>query len=238
MERCIAWLRDRVELAGARGLVVGLSGGIDSALVGYLIAKACPDEALGVILPCHSISEDREDAILAAKAVNLPWIELDLSSPHTLLWERANRQLGLDPNENKGAGGNLRARLRMAALYTIAGLKNYLVVGTDNKAEYYVGYFTKYGDGGVDLLPIAGLTKGEVYQWAKEAGIPQQLLQKAPSAGLWSGQTDEQELGLSYSIIDAYLEGKEVPEKARERIEQLHRITEHKRHTPPQFMSK
>lgn len=236
MERCIDWLKEQVSSTGARGLIVGLSGGIDSALVGYLIAQACPDESLGVILPCHSNEEDREDAILAAKAVKLPWLELDLSSVHSSIWEEANGLLGLNPGENKGANGNLRARLRMSALYTIASLKNYLVVGTDNKAEYYVGYFTKYGDGGVDLLPIASLSKGQVYLWAKEAGIPEKLLQKAPSAGLWPGQTDEEEMGLSYSVIDGYLEGKEVPEEARERIEKLHRITEHKRQTPPQFI--
>ncbi len=236
MERCIDWLREQVKNAHAQGLIVGLSGGIDSALVGYLIAQACPNDALGVILPCHSSGQDREDAILGARAVKLPWLELDLSEPHSLLWEGANELLGLDPAENKGANGNLRARLRMSALYTLASLKNYLVVGTDNKAEYYIGYFTKYGDGGVDLLPIGSLTKAEVYLWAREAGIPQKILAKAPSAGLWPGQTDESELGLSYSSIDQYLEGKEVSERERERIEQLHGITEHKRHTPPCFI--
>ena len=236
MQRCIQWLRDQVEAAGAEGLVVGLSGGIDSALVGYLIAKACPRNCLGLYLPCGSHPQDREDALLSAKAANLPFLELDLSRPHSWLWEGANNLFELDPAARRDVSGNLRARLRMAALYTVAGLKNYLVVGTDNKSEYHLSYFTKYGDGGVDLLPIVGLTKSQVYAWAKEAGLPQRLLQKPPSAGLWPGQTDEAELGISYNAVDRYLEGEPVLPHERERIEELHRRTEHKRKLPAMFI--
>src|SRR5690606_7818796 len=117
---------------------------------------------------------------------------------------------------------NLRARLRMSTLYTIANNLGYMVVGTDNKAEVYTGYFTKYGDGGVDLLPIANLLKREVYEWAKVLGVPNEIINKAPSAGLWDGQTDELEMGTTYDYIDAYISGNEIPEKDRVIIDKLH----------------
>ena len=113
-----------------------------------------------------------------------------------------------------------------------------MVVGTDNAAEIYTGYFTKYGDGGVDVLPIAHLKKSEVYEWAEYLGVPQSILDNAPSADLWEGHTDEIEMGTTYRCIDAFLDGQEIPDKDREVIERLHRNSEHKRHTatvPPKF---
>ena len=128
----------------------------------------------------------------------------------------------------------------MSTIYTVANNLNYLVVGTDNAAEVYTGYFTKYGDGGVDLIPIANITKAEVYEWAKVLGVHEDIINKAPSAGLWEGQTDEKEMGTTYKMIDAVVEGRldEVPEKDLQIIERLHRISAHKRATapaPPKF---
>lgn len=233
--RCVHWLRQKTKEAGAKGLIVGLSGGVDSAVVGALIAQAFPEHSLGLVMPCYSPPQDREDAILGAEAVNLRWEELDLAQAHASLWEGANGLVRTDVTQNPEANGNLRARLRMCTLYTVAALKNYLVVGTDNWAEYFVGYFTKYGDGGVDLLPIGALTKSQVYRWAEYAKIPEAILKKAPSAGLWPGQTDEAELGLSYEEIDSYLEGKNIADEKRARIEYLNKVTEHKRVPPPIF---
>ncbi len=118
---------------------------------------------------------------------------------------------------------------------TVANNLGYLVVGTDNAAEVHTGYFTKYGDGGVDLIPIANLTKREVYEWAKVLGVHEDVINRAPSAGLWEGQTDEKEMGTTYDMIDAVVEGKldEVPAKDQEIIARLHRISEHKRNMPP-----
>ena len=123
--------------------------------------------------------------------------------------------------------------MRMTTLYAIAAHYQYLVVGTDNAAEVYTGYFTKYGDGGVDILPITHLKKSEVYEWGKYLGVPQVVLDRAPSAGLWENQTDETEMGTTYKMIDALLDGEDIPEKDRDIIERLHRISEHKRVMPP-----
>ena len=128
----------------------------------------------------------------------------------------------------------------MSTVYTVANNMGYLVVGTDNAAEIHTGYFTKYGDGGVDLIPLANLTKKEVYEWAKVLGVHADIINKAPSAGLWEGQTDENEMGTTYDMIDAIVEGRvdEVPQKDKEIIARLHRVSEHKRHTasaPPKF---
>ena len=140
----------------------------------------------------------------------------------------------------KMTDANLRARVRMSTVYTVANNLGYLVVGTDNAAEIHTGYFTKHGDGGVDLIPLANLTKREVYEWARVLGVHNDIINKAPSAGLWEGQTDEIEMGTTYDMIDAVIEGRldEVPQKDQEVIARLHRISEHKRHTaaaPPKF---
>src|SRR3712207_2488298 len=128
---------------------------------------------------------------------------------------------------------NLRGRIRMSTVYIVVNNMGYLVVGTDNAAEIHTGYFTKYGDGGVDLIPLANLTKREVYEWAKVLGVHEDIINKAPSAGLWEGQTDENEMGTTYDMIDAIVEGRinDVPKKDQDIIARLHRISEHKRHT-------
>ncbi|NMA03641.1 MAG: NAD(+) synthase, partial [Clostridiales bacterium] len=136
-------------------------------------------------------------------------------------------------NAIKLTDANLRARLRMSTLYVIANNLNYLVVGTDNKAEMYTGYFTKYGDGGVDLQPIAELKKHEVYEWAEALGVPKKVINKDPSAGLWKGQTDEKEMGTTYEKIDLYLDGKSIPERDMRIIQKMHENSAHKRTVPP-----
>jgi NAD+ synthase len=130
---------------------------------------------------------------------------------------------------------NIKPRLRMTSLYFIANSLNYLVAGTGNRSEAYLGYFTKYGDGGVDLLPIGGLLKGEVNAMARELGVPQPILDKAPTAGLWMGQTDEAEMGFSYDMLEAYITkgASAVPPNVAARIEQLRSSSDHKRATPP-----
>ena len=237
IENVVSWLRDQVNNAGAKGLVVGISGGIDSAVVACLIKKAFPDNSLGVILPIKSDKKDVEDGISTAKACDINYVEVDLEEEHTGIMEKVTNKLDsknlFNSNAKRTMDSNLRARLRMSTLYAFANNLNYLVVGTDNAAEVYTGYYTKYGDGGVDLLPIASLKKYEVYEWARVLDVPKEVIEKQPSAGLWEGQTDEKEMGTTYKNIDAFLDGKEIPENDLEIIERLHRNSAHKRMMPP-----
>ncbi|MCR4420446.1 MAG: NAD(+) synthase [Clostridia bacterium] len=229
--RLVEWLREQVGAAGARGTVVGLSGGVDSAVVVGLCQRAFGDNNLALILPCHSDPQDTEDAVLVAQAFGVPYHTVVLDGVYDMLLEL------LDPggieNPRDLAAANLKPRLRMLALYYFANRRNYLVVGTSNLSERTVGYFTKYGDGGVDLLPLGNLVKRQVLELAAYLGVPERVLRKPPSAGLWAGQTDEGEMGLTYAELDAYLlSGKARPE-VRERIARLSRASEHKRRMPP-----
>ena len=207
IDKIVSWLQEQVYAANAKGLVVGVSGGIDSAVAAALIKRAFPDASLGLILPISSNPQDVIDARLVVQTVNLTAVELDLTSEHQSILAKVldginNHHPVVELNQRM-ADANLRARLRMCALYTAANALNYLVVGTDNKAEYYTGYFTKYGDGACDLLPLVDFTKGEIYALAQSLGIPEPIIVRQPSAGLWPGQTDEGEMGTTYALIDA-----------------------------------
>ncbi len=228
----VDWLREKVDESHTNGILVGLSGGIDSSVVAFLIKRAFPDNSLGVILPCKSQGEDAEHAYELAKAVGIEHVEINLTTAHELLWEDIDKHFGNYVDNNRMSDANIRARLRMTTLYGIANKLGYLVAGTDNAAEILTGYFTKYGDGGVDILPIANITKREVYEWAKYLGVPNSIINKPPSAGLWEGQTDENEMGTTYDMIDDYIEGKEIPIKDKEIIERLNTRSEHKRNMP------
>lgn len=229
----VDWLKEQVEMSGTKGLLVGLSGGIDSSVVACLLKKAMGDNCLGVILPCKSNEKDKLDALELAEACHIESFEVDLTETHEVLLETMKVSMNQSTFENRMTDANLRARLRMTTLYGVANEKNYLVVGTDNAAELLTGYFTKYGDGGVDVLPLAHLTKREVFEWAKILGVPQSIIDRKPSAGLWEGQTDEDEMGVTYDEIDAYIEGKSISEKSKLKIERMNKITDHKRVMPP-----
>src|SRR5690625_1749397 len=242
VDQIVSWLQTQVKNAKVNGLVVGLSGGLDSAVVSYLIQRAFPDDSLAVVMPLRSNPNDIKHAEAVVQGSGIRSLTIDLTNSHQTLYASIQDQL-IEKNElvaetDRLADANLRARLRMSTLYTIATNYNYLVVGTDNASEWYTGYFTKYGDGGVDLLPIVPFTKGEVYDLAKHLGVPDEVIYKEPSADLWEGQTDEEEMGTSYKYIDAYLKGEEVPEKDRQLIEQMHQRTMHKRQPIKQFSIK
>ncbi|CDQ18124.1 NAD+ synthase [Halobacillus karajensis] len=237
VEKLVTWLQEQVKQANVEGLLVGVSGGIDSAVVANLIKRACPENSLGVIMPCKSQSEDQSHAKSVVEACDLPVTTVDLTKTHEVMFATIKQQLKeagtFDEEQEKLADANLRARLRMSTLYTIATNHQYLVVGTDNAAEWYTGYFTKFGDGGVDLVPLVNLTKGEVREMAEYLDVPDEVIHKQPSAGLWEGQTDENEMGTSYAMIDRHLKGEEIPEEDRRIIESLHQRSAHKRQLPP-----
>lgn len=242
IQTLVQWLQQKVKEAKMNGAIVGISGGIDSAVVAHLIKRAFPNDSLGVIMPTKSNPKDKEDALKVVESCGIKHLTIELTETHNTLFSMLEKQLkeSGDWNEEKAVIGdaNIRARLRMTALYAAANNFGYLVVGTDNAAEWHTGYFTKYGDGGVDLVPLVHFTKGEVRELAKVLGVPEEIINKAPSAGLWEGQTDENEMGTTYNMIDAYLKGEEIPEKDRKIIERLHSVTEHKRDIaahPPKF---
>ena len=223
----VEWITAVVSGAGAKGLIFGLSGGIDSAVVACLCKIAYPKTTLGVIMPCHSVPEDKKDALLVARALDLETKEVDLAEPFDYLTSSTKI------SQNTMAAHNLKPRLRSATLGLIGQSLGYLVIGGSNQVEWYTGYFTKFGDSAVDLLPLARLTKAEVYELAKVLNIPDKIITKAPSAGLWEGQTDEDEMGIQYSELDSYLTNGTGDKEIIRKIETLHKKSTHKRQMPP-----
>lgn len=226
------WIASRVAEARAAGAVIGLSGGIDSAVVGALCRMALPGKVLGLIMPIHSNPRDVEHALLAARTLDIPVRTVILDEAYDVLVRNLTAG-GLDFDPRGLAVANLKPRLRMMTLYFHANGLNYLVAGTGNRSELHVGYFTKYGDGGVDILPIGGLVKAQVRELARYLGVPQPIIDKAPSAGLWEGQTDEGEMGLTYNELDRYLLTGEGNPATVARIEDMASRSRHKLSMPP-----
>jgi len=245
-ERLAAWMRERITEAGAQGLVVGLSGGIDSAVVARLSQLAAPGAVVGVLMPCHSDASDERDAAAVAKHFSLPTVRVDLAPAYDTLTASAKTALQAlpatlgrahppDDPRSRVPLANIKPRLRMTTLYFIANTLNFLVAGTGNKSELSIGYFTKYGDGGVDILPLANLVKSQVRALARELNVPQAIIDRTPSAGLWLGQTDESEMGFTYDELERYLNNgaQGVAPALAMKIERLVRASEHKRRLAP-----
>ena len=282
VEAITSWLRDRFSESGASMFVLGLSGGIDSAVVCGLCARAVgADRVVGVILPSSSNPDDAVSAAKVADAFGVKSLTIDLTpvsdallsvlpdesviadvavatnSPGVAVSSVSDDEVMVVQDDaavspvpapradqqtrRRLATANVRPRLRMTSLYYVANLVNGIVAGTGNKSEAMIGYYTKYGDGGVDLLPIIDLYKHEVRAVARVLGVPQSVIDRPPSAGLWQGQTDEDEIGLTYDQLDEALAAIESGDTAHiepanlERITALHDVSEHKRQPIPTF---
>jgi NAD+ synthetase len=222
------WLAEQLDYYQADGFVIGISGGVDSAVTAHLLARKYKEKTIGVILPCSSNPQDMKDAQLVIDNTGIESHCIDLTKTHSILMEEVQAFLP-DTERRRVVDGNTRARLRMTTLYAVAQSKNYIVVGTDNAAEWYTGYFTKFGDGGVDIVPIIHLNKQEVYEMARYFEVPAPILAKAPSAGLWEDQTDEGEIGTTYEMIAKHLAGEKIPDKDYETIMYWHNRSHHKR---------
>jgi NAD+ synthase len=227
----VCWIQYKTKEAGAKGAIVGLSGGIDSAVVLALCKRAFQDNCLGLIMPCNSSNDDIADAKLVGDYLKVPYKVVDLTYTY-------NSLLGAVDVEDylkvpKIAYANIKPRLRMTTLYYLGSLHNYLVVGTSNKSEFVIGYYTKYGDGGVDIEPIGNLVKSQVVDLARYLQLPDKIITKVPTAGLWENQTDEDEMGFSYQELDNYILYGTVKDSVKSKIERLNKVSEHKRRMPP-----
>ncbi len=229
----VGWSRQKVQDAAALGLVLGVSGGVDSAVAAIIAKKAFPDKCMALLLPCESGIAERMDSQALVEKYNIDYRVIDLDNAYNLLSTQFESYLKLEGLKGKLLRGNIKARLRMIALYYSAQARNYLVLGTSNKSELSVGYTTKHGDSGVDLQLLGDLLKREVYELAEFLAVPPSIVNKVPSGGLWSGQTDEEEMGFSYEELDDYLDKGAGDFGLTERIEAMMARSWHKRNMPP-----
>ena len=246
-EQITGFIDERVASAGATGGVLGISGGIDSTLTAYLAVEALGTDGLhGLVLPSEVNSdENMSDAERVAEDLG---IDYDVLAIEPIVEEFLDAFPGSPDGESaRTAVGNLRVRVRAVLNYFVANREGMMVLGTGNRSEALVGYFTKYGDGAVDCHPIGNLYKGQVRQLARHVGVPDDLVNKTPTAGMWVGQTDEEEMGVGYDVLDAVLALRVDGPLSRtatarelalgtetvERVEELVARSEHKRHTPP-----
>ena len=226
-ESRVLFIKSILRDSGAKGIVYGNSGGKDSALVGILCKAACSD-TVGVIMPCSSkrnYGTDAKDGKEVADFFGIETRTVDL----TPVKEAFVSQVSEAAYVTCAADANIAPRLRMAALYAIAASEGRIVAGTGNRSEAYVGYFTKWGDGAHDFNPIADLTVTEIYEFLRFLKAPECVITKAPSAALFDGQSDEEEMGFTYVSLDSYLLTGSTDETSLEAIERMHRSSQHKR---------
>ncbi|TET60675.1 MAG: NAD+ synthase [Promethearchaeota archaeon] len=234
------WIKDYVTSAKVNGVVVGISGGIDSAVTTTLCIKALGvKNVIGLGLPCSSILKDLNDAENLANKLGIKFIKIELTSVYNEFIRISSSLF----ESNQIAMANLKARLRMMTIYYVGqSLGKFIVAGTSNRTELAIGYFTKYGDGGVDFEPIGDLYKCEVREIAKILEIPEEIIKKPPSAGLWEGQTDEAEIGLTYDVLDEIifridnnLDLDDLNKNDVKKVKEMIRSADHKITMPPLF---
>lgn len=241
----VDFLKQYILKSGTTGLLIAISGGIDSAVAAGLCKRATDELSsetgreymtLGVFQP-YGDQSDIADSYAVAEAFQLKHrAETNIAEAVdeiVIEVEHSFKSLGIPRHLSRGGKGNVKARTRMVVQYALAFDLNLLVVGTDHASEAVTGFFTKWGDGAVDVTPLSTLNKRQVRQLASLIGVPQSVLDKAPTAGLWDGQTDEEELGITYGDNSDYLEGKEINAEARQKLEKQYLKTEHKRASIP-----
>lgn len=235
-EKRVAFIKEVVSNSKAKGIIFANSGGKDCTLVGILCKMAC-DNTVGYMLPCQSkrnFGEDMADACSASSQFGIECRKVDLSELKALAMKLFSETATL----TDAAIANIAPRLRMLTIYTIGASEGRLIAGTGNRSEGYMGYFTKWGDGAYDFNPIADLTVTEVYEFLDYLGAPENIRKKAPSAGLFEGQTDEKEMGVTYAAIDRYLLEGIVNEEDKKIIDRYHNSSEHKRKMPITYSDK
>ncbi len=243
-EHIIGFIEGVVEDAGAEGAVIGLSGGIDSTLTAHLAVEALGSDAVhGLVMPSEvNTDENMSDAERVAEMLDMSYDVIDINPVVDAFVEAYP-----EGEDHQMALGNVRVRTRGVFNYFVANAESRIVLGTGNRSEGLTGYYTKYGDQAVDCNPIGNLYKRQVRQLARHVGVPTDLVEKDPSAEMWTGQTDEEEMGLTYDLLDAilvlHIDGPltksatartlDIPEEPIDRVEELYRRSEHKRHMPP-----
>ena len=231
-QKLVSWIKEKVLDSGCQGVALGMSGGLDSSVLAALCQRAFPEKTLGVIMPCHSQPEDKVHAEEVASQFSIPTVTVTLDDIYDSLLQTLP-DYKADAASRRLAMANLKVRLRMLTLYHIVNQLRYMVAGSSNRSEITIGYFTKYGDGGVDIMPLGNLVKGQVIELARFLKIPPSIIEKPPSAGLWEGQTDEDEMGLSYEALDRYILTGEASEEIKKQIEAMKTASNHKRTMPP-----
>ncbi len=244
-EHIVEFIAETVENAGVDGAVIGLSGGIDSTTVAYLAVEALGAEAVHGLLMPSSVNPDADesDAERVATALEIEYDTIEINPIVDAFVDAAPDRAA----DDRMALGNVRVRTRGVLNYFFANAENKLVLGTGNRSEAATGYFTKYGDQAVDCNPIGNLYKCQVRQLARELGVPEDLVTRTPTAAMWEGQTDEEEMGLGYDELDAILalcvhgplskhatiETLDIAAEAVDRVIELHETSAHKRAMPP-----
>ncbi len=230
IKKIVDWINQYLFLSNKKGIVFGVSGGIDSALIAAIASKYFPDNHMALTMNINNSKEDVSDAIDVINHFNLKHQDIKL--------EKTFKQIIKATHAPKACQGNIKSRLRMISLYSIGQELDYLVVGTANHVELMIGYFTKYGDSGSDILPLANLLKKDVIKLAEELGVPKKIISKKPTAGLYDGQTDEDEIGISYEDLDAFFETGKTSKEVTTKINQMVKTSEHKRQVPPSPLDK
>lgn len=237
-ENIVEFIREYFKKNHLGGVVIGISGGKDSGVVAGLFTEAIGREnVLGVTLPCHSKESDKEDAFLVKEYYGFPMVDIDLTDTYDTFKNEIAKLGTYTEEESKNSDINLKPRLRMASLYYLAALfsalkgKTYVVAGTGNKCESYVGYFTKGGDGVSDINVLGDLTVEEIIQIGEQVHVPEKVLYKTPSDGL-SGQSDEEKLGVTYEDITKVIYDEPVDDEVKQKIKRLHENNLHKFLTP------
>ena len=237
-KKIVAFIRNYYKKNNLGGAVLGISGGKDSAVVASLLVEALGSEnILGLTLPCHSKQKDKDGAKLISDHYGFKLLNIDLTEVYDTFKKQIYKLGDYKEEELKNSDINIKPRLRTLSVYYMAALmtaitgKTYLVAGTSNKCELFVGYFTKGGDSVHDIAPIADLTVEEVLKVGEVLNVPKEVLYRTPDDGL-SNQTDEEKLGVTYKEIADYIEGKTLPKEVSDKTEKLHNNSLHKFNIP------